>query len=115
VDYNKLRDEKPHSLEDGQYENFNSMQRAFAFHDTLTRLIFPLCSSLRERPDATKPISSAIYLVNASSFGLKQAWQLRTYAEDVSKLLATSFPEVVDTVYVIDPFLMKRQTILTQI
>jgi hypothetical protein len=46
---------------------------------------------------------SAVYLVDVSSFGLKQAWDLRTYAQDISKLLAMSYPEVVDTVFVSTP------------
>jgi hypothetical protein len=78
----------------------NSVQRAFAFHDTLTRFILPLCSAMRDRPNPEMPISSAVYIVDISAFGIKQAWDLRSYAQDISKLLATSFPEVVDTVFV---------------
>jgi hypothetical protein len=43
---------------------------------------------------------SAVYLVDVAAFGLKQAWDLRSYAQDISKLLAMSYPEVVDTVFV---------------
>jgi hypothetical protein len=78
----------------------NSVQRAIAFHETLTRFVLPLCTSMRDRPHPHIPVSSAVYLVDVSSFGLKQAFELRNYAQDISKLLATSFPEVVDTVYV---------------
>jgi hypothetical protein len=31
---------------------------------------------------------------------LKQVWDLRNYAQDVSRLLATNYPEVVDRIYV---------------
>jgi hypothetical protein len=78
----------------------NSVQRAIAFHETLTRFVLPLCTWMRDRPDPHIPVTSAVYLVDVSSFGLKQAFELRNYAQDISKLLATSFPEVVDTVYV---------------
>ena len=105
-EYNKTRDRGSQSQTASQETSLNSVQRAFAFHDTLTRFIFPLCTSLPDRPDPEKPISSAVYLVNVSSFGLKQAWQLRTYAQDISRLLAISFPEVVDTVFVSDAFVL---------
>ena len=87
-------------LQTMQGANPNSVQRAIAFHETLTRFVLPLCTSMRDRPDPHIPVSSAVYLVDVSSLGLKQALALRTYAQDISKLLATSFPEVVDTVYV---------------
>ncbi|KAI1818648.1 CRAL-TRIO domain-containing protein [Poronia punctata] len=80
----------------------NSVQRAITFHETLTRFVLPLCTAMQDRPDPHIPVSSAVYLVDVSSFGLKQAFDLRNYAQDISKLLATSFPEVVDTVYVLN-------------
>ena len=81
--------------------NLNSTQGAVAFHDTLTRFILPLCSAMSDRENKrTVPVSSAVYLVDVSSFGLKQALELRNYAQDISKLLATCYPEVVDTVFV---------------
>jgi hypothetical protein len=102
--YNKTRNVTPrleHASE-ARIAEPNSVQRALAFHDTLTRFILPLCTSMRDRPNPESPILSAVYLVDISAFGIKQAWDLRSYAQDISKLLATSFPEVVDTVFVSD-------------
>ena len=81
----------------------NATQRAVAFHDTMTRFIFPLCSAMRDRPNPETPISGAVYLVDVSSLSLKQAMEVRNFAQDISKLLATSFPEVLHTVFVSDP------------
>ena len=82
-------------------------QRDFVFHDSLTRFVLPLCSAMRDRPHPETPITSAIYLVDVGSVGLKQGWTLRNYAQDISKLLATSFPEVLNTVYV-SPYSLLR-------
>jgi hypothetical protein len=58
---------------------------------------------MQDRPNPETPISSAVYLVDVASFGIKQALDVRSYAQDISKLLAISFPEVVDTVFVRTP------------
>jgi hypothetical protein len=79
-----------------------ALQRGFAFHDGFVRFTLPLCSALRNRPNPDIPVLGAIYLADASSFGLKQAWDLRAYAQEISQLLAISFPEVVETVYVLN-------------
>jgi hypothetical protein len=100
--YKKTRDMAASvpALSKEEPRTFSSVQRAFAFHDSLIRFILPLCSSLHDKSDSGSPILSAVYLVDVSAFGLKQAWDLRTYAQDISKLLAISYPEVVDTVFV---------------
>jgi hypothetical protein len=66
------------------------------------RFILPLCSAVRDRPNPDIPVLSGVYLVDASSFGVKQAWDVRGYAEEISQLLGMSFPEVVDTVFVLN-------------
>jgi hypothetical protein len=53
-----------------------------------------------------KPITSCGYLVDISNFGLKQAWSLKDYTQDISKLLADSYPEVIDYVLVSGPVLL---------
>jgi hypothetical protein len=78
------------------------VQRTFAYHDSIVRFILPLCSAVQQRPEPELPILSGVYLVDASSFGLKQAWDVRAYAEEISHVLGMSFPEVVHTVYVLD-------------
>ncbi|KAF1967622.1 CRAL/TRIO domain-containing protein [Bimuria novae-zelandiae CBS 107.79] len=87
----------------------NQAQRAFAFHDTLMRFILPLCSAMRDRPSPETPISAAIIVVDVAAFGLKQAWNVRSYAQNISRILATSYPEVLDTVYVANaPFYFSK-------
>lgn len=78
-------------------------KRAIVALDYLTRFVLPLCSTIDDRPDAANPVTSAVYLVDVGSLTLKQGWSLRSYAQDVSKLLATCYPEVVDRVYVSAP------------
>lgn len=68
--------------------------------DYLTRFVLPMCSGLHGRPNSASPVTSAVYLVDVGTLTLKQGWGLRSYAQDVSKLLATCYPEVVERVYV---------------
>lgn len=92
----------------------SAAQKAFAIHDGLIRFILPLCSSVRDRPEPDSPILSAVYLVDVSAFSLKQAWDLRTYAQDISKLLALSYPEVVDTVFVSGSLSLPTQNLISE-
>lgn len=79
-------------------------QRALIYHDYVTRFLFPLSSRLTSKPkNETKETTQCIYLVNIDSMSLKQVWDLRNYAQDVSRLLATNYPEVVDRIYVCFP------------
>ena len=55
---------------------------------------------MRDRPSPEEPITGTIVIVDVSSFGLKQAWSVRNYAQNISKILATCYPEVLDTIYV---------------
>ncbi|KAI9155011.1 SEC14 cytosolic factor [Paramyrothecium foliicola] len=76
----------------------NAVRQAVVFHDYLTRFVLPLCSVACDRPDTQRPVTSAVYLVDVSSLTLKQGWSVRSYAQDISKLLATCYPEVVERV-----------------
>lgn len=79
-------------------------QRALIYHDYLTRFLFPLCSKLTGKPaNDGNEITHCIYLVNIASLTLKQVWDLRNYAQDLSRLLAVNYPEVVDRIYVCIP------------
>lgn len=90
----------PHGNATSKTTEPSQAQRAFAIHDTLVRFILPLCTAMRDRPEPEKPISAAVIIVDVATFGLKQAWNVRTYAQNVSKILATNYPEVLDTVFV---------------
>lgn len=75
----------------------SAMIRSLAFHDCLTRFVLPLCSEASKSPE---PVTSCLYLVDISSFGIKQAWNVRSYAADISKVLANDYPEMIDKVLV---------------
>jgi hypothetical protein len=102
TDYNKPRGMKCPTQQIPKKESVGTIaaQTAMAFHDTMTRFVLPLCSAACDRSMPDVPITSAIYIVDVSALGLKQAWNLRSYAQDVSELLATCFPEVVQTIFV---------------
>ncbi|KAM7196550.1 CRAL-TRIO domain containing protein [Rhypophila sp. PSN 637] len=72
-------------------------RQAIVFHDYLTRFVLPLCSSA-----AGRPISSAVYLCDIGTLTLRQTWSVRGYAQDISQLLATCYPEVIDRIYVLN-------------
>lgn len=85
---------------EGDNSASDATRRVVVFHDYLTRFILPLCSAVDDRPEPSIPVTSAVYLVDVKSLTLKQAWSVRAYAQDISKLLATCYPEVIDRVYV---------------
>lgn len=78
------------------------LQLASVFHDSFTRLVFPLCSAAKDRPSPAEAITNSIYLVDASSLGLKQGWNLRSFAQNISWLLSACYPETIKHVFVGD-------------
>ncbi|GAP86820.1 putative CRAL TRIO domain protein [Rosellinia necatrix] len=76
--------------------------RAITSLDYLTRFVLPLCSAMTDRPDPSKPVSNAVYLVDITYISLRQAWGVRRYAQSITGLLATCYPEVVDKIYVLN-------------
>lgn len=85
---------------DGENITPSMEQRASVLHDYITRFVFPLCSAMKDRLEASKPISKSVYVVDASSLGVKQAWDLRDFARDISWILSTCYPETIDRIYV---------------
>lgn len=77
-------------------------QLASVFQDTLIRFILPLCSMMRDRPSPLIPITSCTAVVDASSLGLKQGWNLRFFAQEISWLLSTCYPETIERIFVRD-------------
>jgi hypothetical protein len=78
----------------------NRIQHVIVFHDYLTRFVLPLCVSMPDCKAQRPSVASAVYLANASSFGVRQGWSLRGYAQEISHLLAVCYPEVIDRCYV---------------
>ncbi|KAJ5950324.1 uncharacterized protein N7479_008737 [Penicillium vulpinum] len=76
------------------------LQLASVYHDSLIRFILPLCSKMTDRPTPLFPVTNSIYVVDASNLGLKQAWGLRFFAQEISWLLSTCYPETIQRVFV---------------
>jgi hypothetical protein len=76
------------------------LQLASVYHDSLTRMVLPLCSMMDDIPDLSTPITSSVYLVDASDLGLKQGWSLKSFAQNISWLLSTCYPETIKRVFV---------------
>ncbi|KAJ5241644.1 uncharacterized protein N7469_003235 [Penicillium citrinum] len=76
------------------------LQMASVFHDSLVRFVLPLCTMMPDRCHPSTPISSSIYLVDASELGLKQGWNLKSFAQEISWLLSTCYPETILKVFV---------------
>ncbi|RDW83562.1 SEC14 family lipid-binding protein [Aspergillus mulundensis] len=72
----------------------NMPQRALAHFDYFTRFVLPLCSAVQG-----KPVTSCAYVVDAGPLYMKQAWELREFANDISWILATCFPETIYRIY----------------
>ena len=76
------------------------MVRAFAVYEHLTRFIMPLCTGIPCRPNKERAITKMLCIVDISGMGLKQFWNLRGYMQDLAKLFATSYPEILSRVLV---------------
>jgi hypothetical protein len=78
----------------------NLQQLAAVCLDNLVRFVLPLCTLMDDRPEPRMPITKAVFLVDAGALTLKFGWELRDFAQDVCNLLATSYPEIIDQVFV---------------
>lgn len=76
------------------------MVRAFAVYEHLTRFIMPLCTGIPGRPNKERAVTKMLCIVDISGMGLKQFWNLRGYMQDLAKLFATSYPEILSRVLV---------------
>ncbi|KAI0973479.1 CRAL/TRIO domain protein [Xylaria arbuscula] len=86
-----------------KYRSYNASQitcRTITSLDYLTRFALPLCSMMADRPNTETPVSGVVVLVDIASISLRQGWGLRGYAQSISGLLATCYPELIDTIYV---------------
>ncbi|KAI0441569.1 CRAL/TRIO domain protein [Xylaria telfairii] len=100
-----------------KYHNYTPSQvtcRAITSLDYLTRFVLPLCSTMTDRPDPDQPVSRGLYIVDITYISLRQAWNLRGYAQSITGLLATCYPEVVDKIYVVNapPYFSKIWALL---
>ncbi|KAL3487201.1 CRAL-TRIO domain-containing protein [Aspergillus germanicus] len=86
----------------------NMVQRALIFFDGLTRFILPLCSAVRDAQTSSCQsregngeggVLKCVAIIDAATVSLKQGWDVRDYAREISWILATCFPEVLDRIY----------------
>jgi hypothetical protein len=68
--------------------------------DLMTRFALPLCNMARPISETVPPVSACLYVADISALRFKQVWNLRKYVQDISKLLSTSYPEVIDRILV---------------
>jgi hypothetical protein len=74
--------------------------RLFALYDNLIEFIFPLCTTLEDRPSPETPITQCCNIVDISGVGLKQFWDLRTHMQEASVLSNAHCPETLDRIFV---------------
>lgn len=80
--------------------NPDMLQLATVYHDNLIRFILPLCSMMTDRPNPSVPVTNSICVVDGTNLGLKQAWGLRFFAQEISWLLSTCYPETIERIFV---------------
>lgn len=88
---------------ESQAQKADMWQLASVFQDSLIRFVLPLCSMMTDRPKPSVPITSCTGVVDASSLGLKQGWSLRFFAQEISWLLSTCYPETIERIFVGGP------------
>ncbi|KAL4876925.1 CRAL-TRIO domain-containing protein [Aspergillus karnatakaensis] len=82
----------------------NMAQRAIVHFDGLTRFVLPLCSAAYGRP-----VTNCSYVVDASTLSLRQVWDVRDFARDISWLMATCYPETIHKAYICNvPFYFSK-------
>jgi hypothetical protein len=79
-------------------ETPNMAQRALVHFDGITRFVLPLCTAVRGHA-----VTNCTYVVDASALSLRQVWDLRDFARDISWLVATCYPETIHRAYVSSP------------
>ena len=60
----------------------------------------PLCSSVPGRHNPETPVDQSNNIVDLSSVGLKQLWNLRVHLQEASTLATAHYPEILDRVFV---------------
>ena len=74
--------------------------RAFAYYEFLTRFIMPLCTRVPGRPNKERAVTKTLCIVDISGISLKQVWSLRGWIQDLAKMFATNYPEILSRVFV---------------
>ncbi|KAM0805782.1 CRAL-TRIO domain-containing protein, partial [Usnea florida] len=75
--------------------------RLFALYESLTRFVMPLCTLVPGRHNAETPVDQSSNIVDLSSVGLKQLWNLRVHLQEASTLATAHYPEILDRVFIV--------------
>jgi hypothetical protein len=89
-----------YSLSERKAPKPDMLQLASVYYDSVIRFIHPLCSMMKDRADPSSPVTSSIFIVDASNLGIKQGWSVRTFAQEITWLLSTCYPETIDKLFV---------------
>lgn len=76
------------------------MLRAFLVYEHLTRFVMPFCSAISLRENSDVAVTKMLVVVDISSITVRQVWTLRRYLQDLGKIFAVNYTEVLDRVLV---------------
>ena len=71
-----------------------------SLYEHFTRLVLPLCTEMRDRPNTESPIVSSVNLIDISGVGLMQFVTLRNHLGDASGLATARYPETLGRIFV---------------
>lgn len=97
-----IRSSESISLPDLDFSKSSKLEslRSFTAFDYAIRFIMPFCSLVPNRPSPSTPISRAIYVVDIATVSLSQVWGARSWIKATADLLANTYPEILDRVFV---------------
>lgn len=78
----------------------NDILRAMAIYEHLTRFVMPLCSAIPARALPDEAVTKIVCIVDISNISIRQVWSVRSYIQDIGKLFAVNYPEVLGKVFV---------------
>lgn len=70
---------------------------------------------MNDRPGPLVPVTSCTGILDGSSLGLKLSWSLRFFAQEISWLLSTCYPETIERIFVSDPWSLSSRLTHTYI
>ena len=80
--------------------NSTSPSPIVVLFELFTRLVIPLCSRMKDRPNVGTPIVASCNLIDITGVGLMQFIGLRGYLGDSSALATARYPETLGSIFV---------------
>ena len=69
-------------------------------YEHLTRFVMPLCSAIPERAEPDEAVTKIVCIVDISNISIRQVWSVRGYIQDIGRLFAVNYPEILAKVFV---------------